>query len=255
METILLLQFIAHLLADFFFQTEYYCYLKQKHGYLSKAMYIHAAIIFVTSILLTFSLTFVFFAFVISIMHLIIDIGKSEVEKSIKKIWPKTAQNFINPFIFIGDQLLHIGTIYIFVLLYASLFSVPQYVSIFNKEYLLIATGALLCLKPANVFIRILLSSLNLSLDSCNADLERAGRWIGSTERILTFSLVLLGEFTAIGFIIAAKSILRYGDKSLKQTEYVLIGTLLSFGIAIMLGLGIKTGLLLNVVEWLSFTY
>jgi hypothetical protein len=52
---------------------------------------------------------------------------------------------------------------------------------------------------------------------------------------------VATGHFEAIGFLIAAKSIFRFGDlkeaKDLKMTEYVLIGTLLSFGIATVISL------------------
>jgi hypothetical protein len=44
-----------------------------------------------------------------------------------------------------------------------------------------------------------------------------------------------------IGFLIAAKSIFRFGDikesEGLKLTEYFMIGTLLSFGMAIFTGL------------------
>jgi hypothetical protein len=42
------------------------------------------------------------------------------------------------------------------------------------------------------------------------------------------------------GFLLAAKSVFRFGDlkesKDRKLTEYVLIGTLLSFGIALLAG-------------------
>ena len=41
----------------------------------------------------------------------------------------------------------------------------------------------------------------------------------------------------AVGFLIAAKSILRYKDTDNLKTEYVLIGTLLSFGTATLLSL------------------
>jgi hypothetical protein len=41
-----------------------------------------------------------------------------------------------------------------------------------------------------------------------------------------------------IGFLLAAKSIFRFGDlkdkQDIKLTEYILIGTLLSFGIGIL---------------------
>jgi hypothetical protein len=53
-----------------------------------------------------------------------------------------------------------------------------------------------------------------------------------------------MGYFDAIGFLLAAKSIFRFGDlkeaKDRKLTEYVLIGTLLSFGIALLIGLLVK---------------
>lgn len=70
-----------------------------------------------------------------------------------------------------------------------------------------------------------------------DADLEKAGRLIGSLERILTLTFVILGEFEAVGFLIAAKSILRFKDGDTKKTEYVLIGTMLSFVIAIGIGI------------------
>jgi len=44
-----------------------------------------------------------------------------------------------------------------------------------------------------------------------------------------------------VGFLLTAKSVFRFGDlkesKDRKLTEYILIGTLLSFGIAIIVGL------------------
>jgi hypothetical protein len=54
-------------------------------------------------------------------------------------------------------------------------------------------------------------------------------------ERFLVLSLVLIGQYSAVGLIIAAKSILRY--KSTQKNEYILVGTLLSFGIAVLLGI------------------
>jgi hypothetical protein len=66
--------------------------------------------------------------------------------------------------------------------------------------------------------------------------------WIPLRTLVLTF--VLFGQFQAIGFLIAAKSILRFGDKNgnnpSKQTEYVLIGTLLSFTMALFIGILVK---------------
>ena len=63
-------------------------------------------------------------------------------------------------------------------------------------------------------------------------------KYIGILERVLIFVFILTNHFEAVGFLLAAKSIFRFGDlkeaQDLKLTEYVLIGTLLSFGIAIV---------------------
>jgi hypothetical protein len=71
--------------------------------------------------------------------------------------------------------------------------------------------------------------------------LENAGKWIGIIERFLILSFILLNQWTPIGFLLAAKSVFRFGDlkgkEDQKKTEYILIGTLLSFFIAIMHGL------------------
>ena len=48
-------------------------------------------------------------------------------------------------------------------------------------------------------------------------------------------------HWEAIGFLLAAKSVFRFGElkdaKDRKLTEYILIGTFLSFGIAIIVSL------------------
>lgn len=71
--------------------------------------------------------------------------------------------------------------------------------------------------------------------------LEKAGEWIGYIERFLVLTFILVNQWAGIGFLLAAKSIFRYGDlkenKDIRMTEYVLIGTLCSFTIAIICGL------------------
>lgn len=73
-----------------------------------------------------------------------------------------------------------------------------------------------------------------------NDGLDKAGMWIGQLERILTLTFILLAQFQALGFLIAAKSILRISVKKKQErklTEYVLIGTMLSFSISIFMGI------------------
>lgn len=70
--------------------------------------------------------------------------------------------------------------------------------------------------------------------------LPNAGKWTGYFERILILTFILTGNAESIGFLLAAKSIFRFGELSKAQeietTEYVLIGTLASFTIAILIG-------------------
>jgi hypothetical protein len=71
-------------------------------------------------------------------------------------------------------------------------------------------------------------------------DLPNAGKLIGIIERFLVLTFILLNQYAAVGFLIAAKSILRFKPDETLKTEYVLIGTMLSFGIAIAIGVFIS---------------
>jgi hypothetical protein len=63
--------------------------------------------------------------------------------------------------------------------------------------------------------------------------LKDAGRIIGYLERSLIYLFVLVNQPSAIGFLIAAKSIFRFGEirerSNRMEAEYIIIGTLLSF--------------------------
>lgn len=75
-----------------------------------------------------------------------------------------------------------------------------------------------------------------------NTETDRIGMTIGYCERLLTIAFVMLNQYTALGLLVAAKSILRFsGDKSSesvrKESEYVLVGTMLSLVFGIVNGL------------------
>ncbi len=79
--------------------------------------------------------------------------------------------------------------------------------------------------------------------------LTGGGKIIGWLERAIVIGLVFAGELGAIGFVIAAKSILRFGDVGPRgdrtttdrhKVEYIIIGTFMSFGWALLVaGLGV----------------
>ncbi|MEP7265883.1 MAG: DUF3307 domain-containing protein, partial [Bacteroidota bacterium] len=125
-----------------------------------------------------------------------------------------------------------------------------------NYNILLKFLGYLIAVGPVTFLIRLLTKRWADDIIETNNSLKDAGKWIGILERVTVITLVLIGQFSAIGFLITAKSILRLIDKpetkielgtannfsSRKHTEYVLIGTFLSFGSAIMIGL---------IINWL----
>ena len=84
-----------------------------------------------------------------------------------------------------------------------------------------------------------------------SASLQSAGKYIGFFERLLVFIFIIINQWAAVGFLLAAKSIFRFGDlkeaKDRKLTEYVLIGTLLSFGTAIFMALLFRYSLRLGM--------
>jgi hypothetical protein len=51
---------------------------------------------------------------------------------------------------------------------------------------------------------------------------------------------VLLSQYEAIGFLITGKSILRFADGQKKETEYVLVGTMMSYAFAIIIAVLVK---------------
>lgn len=74
-----------------------------------------------------------------------------------------------------------------------------------------------------------------------DAEEYNTGRYIGLLERIFVYLFVLLGQYTAIGFILAAKGVARFQDfKNRTFAEYVLIGTLLSTLLAMLVAYFVK---------------
>jgi hypothetical protein len=63
--------------------------------------------------------------------------------------------------------------------------------------------------------------------------LAKGGRLIGLLERGLIFFLVFIGRPEAVAFLVAAKSVFRFGElkdpQNRVEAEYILIGTLMSF--------------------------
>ncbi|MBI2614633.1 MAG: hypothetical protein HYW52_02930 [Gemmatimonadetes bacterium] len=67
------------------------------------------------------------------------------------------------------------------------------------------------------------------------------GRMIGVLERALALTLVLLGQYGALGLLIAAKALARFRALEDRDfAEYFLIGTLASLLHALVVGVGVR---------------
>jgi len=110
----------------------------------------------------------------------------------------------------------------------------------------LFATGYLYVCIRGIVLVRSVLELPALQMrrdDDRNAGaIEIArGRTIGSLERAIALTLVLLGQFGALGLIVAAKSVARFkAPEDREFAEYFLIGTLASLLLALAGGLGLE---------------
>lgn len=102
-----------------------------------------------------------------------------------------------------------------------------------------ILAAYILILKPTSIFLSLFIKRWTPS-ESVEQSLPNAGQWIGYLERVLILTFILANHLEGVGFLLAAKSIFRFGNlskaKEIKTTEYVLIGTLTSFTLTILIG-------------------
>ncbi|MFD0941439.1 DUF3307 domain-containing protein [Pedobacter boryungensis] len=220
---------MAHILGDFFLQPNSWVIDKEKRRLKSGKLYLHIALHIALIFLMFCSLTIWKVALIIGFMHGIIDVTKLIFQKAqTKRIW------------FFVDQFLHIAVILIcWQYIYHSSINIAFYLQ--SDQLWLFLLGALFLTSPAAIFIRVIIAKWIPS--KASTSLQDAGKFIGILERLLIYLFVCTNHFEAVGFLLAAKSIFRFGDlkeaHDIKLTEYVLIGTLLSFGIALIVAMAV----------------
>lgn len=229
---ILLRLLFAHIFADFFLQTTKMCEEKksngkQKYGYLLLHSLIHS----IAAYLLVAQWCNWIIPLSIFLTHVVMDYIKSSYMKD-------------NAASFIMDQVIHVIVI---VLLWLCMFVEHFYwstelVRIWNNHKIwIIVISYLLVLKPTSILLNLFIKQWMPHDSKEEHTLPHAGLWIGYLERILILTFIYTHNFEGIGFLLAAKSIFRFGElnkaQEIKITEYVLIGTLASFTIAIIIGI------------------
>lgn len=239
--SILIWLIITHMVGDFYLQPTRWVTSRYSQHLRSPALYMHASVhgLLSFSVLLLFSelslTTCLLVALFIGTTHLITDAIKSFLPSTL--LW------------FVLDQIAHL----VFILIawfWASDFDIKKCLAMLNSlltyKVLIIALAYGLCAKPISVFIGILLTAFipKTQAGTSEHSLASAGKTIGYIERWLVLTFVLLGQFSGVGFLLAAKSVFRFGDLSksadMKLTEYVMLGTLTSIGSAVAIGLFVQ---------------
>lgn len=227
----------AHVLADFFLQPRRWIISRREHAVRSPYLYYHAAVVGIMTYLLLQQWSNIWLPGGIMLAHLLIDIWKSYRPRKVRY--------------FLMDQAAHLLTIGIAWMWYTG-FARPVTVQLGlwleKPAFWIVGIGFLLVLRPAGFLIGQVTDPWQREIEEEEDSLEglqNAGMWIGMLERVLILVFILLNQFGAIGFLIAAKSVFRFSgqidnQRRRKETEYILIGTLLSFAVAILVGLAVR---------------
>lgn len=222
---------LVHVLFDFYFQPSKWVESKTTEGFKSKYLYwhcfIYALAVSGTVFILTSVCWLTIVAFVaVGISHVITDGLKKKYKDAI-------AYFFI-------DQFLHLFVLGIIVRIVCT-----KQIIEFDKKwviFLIYVLGYLIALKPFGLTAKNIMDTFDFNPEE--KGLKDGGLWIGYIERFLILTFVLMSYYEGIGFLLAAKSIFRFGelknDNEIKRTEYILIGTLLSFGLAVCIGMLMK---------------
>jgi hypothetical protein len=233
---------IGHLVSDFFLQPMSWVNDRNTHHFKAKKLYLHVLVHGVVSVVILalweYSYgwqqlsTVLLSTAAIMLSHYLIDIAKSYSNKGVVP--------------FLLDQIAHIAVIIALCIYITDNQSLIAYVSALatNPKVLWVVCGYLIILSPSAVFIRMMLERLTANFSS-EGSLPFAGQSIGMIERVLMLSFILLDQFAGLGFLLAAKSVFRFGDlsasKDKKLTEYVMLGTLLSVSVTLFVGLGVNS--------------
>ena len=229
---------IFHLLGDFFFQTEKMALEKAgKYRGVIKHSIIYV-ICFLGCMFVLFPNIPFHFLIIPGVAHAFIDSVKFMICKNVKD----------GKGVFLMDQILHLMTILIVVYYICDfniynvcnmkLKSVLDNLNIVETEVFAWILKLLVIHNPAYILIGKILGEYKTEHDSRNNE-KNAGELVGTLERILMVIFVSIGQFSAVGFVLTAKSIARYDKIShdKKFAEYYLLGTLLSAIIAIVTAL------------------
>lgn len=216
---------LAHILGDFLLQPDKWVTEKNNSANTLKYLLYHTG---VHLILLLLILGFNVKEYgagiaIITVSHFLIDILKIKLSNKYSHIG-----------LFIADQMLHIS-----VILAVSQYYEPTlfvFRDLWNFHNIVLITAILLLTQVSAIVIKNGLIKWKIV---ARGEHPNIGKYIGMLERLFIFYFIINNHWEAVGFLLTAKSIFRFGDlnnaKDRNLTEYVLIGTFISFGLAILI--------------------
>lgn len=219
---------LAHLIGDFVLQPQKWAIHKEANKAKSKYLYFHIVLHFALYLIAFWDFSYWKIALIITLSHFLIDVAKLYAGPLFKN------QNI--PFFL--DQFLHV------LVLYGCSFygELPEHtIALFQNLDWSLLLVVVFVTSPSAIIMGKLLEGMSNQISTDHKSLPNAGKYIGIIERLFVLVFILIGRWEAIGLLITAKSVFRFNDlkesNSRKLTEYILIGTLVSFGLAMIAGL------------------
>ncbi len=207
---------LAHAFADFVLQTKWMVERKRE----PQIILLHGVIVLLTA-QAALGQVAAWQIIALAAAHLIIDAIKTYGLP--RGLWP-----------FLGDQAAHIATIMAVTLYAPDLWANGIWANYtWLPAIFAMVAGLIITTRAGGFAIGFLMAPWSTA--ELPQGLPNGGALIGTLERALIFLLVMVGQPAGIGFLIAAKSVLRFDTTSNNQGagEYVIIGTLASFGWAL----------------------
>ncbi|MFV0363777.1 MAG: DUF3307 domain-containing protein [Suipraeoptans sp.] len=243
---ILLLFLLGHVVGDFYLQFSKMAINKEKS---IKWVMIHCVVYTIGMLVLgtiTYSSGILLYVLLVTVLHFLVDVAKYKfVVEYTKK---RELTGHIDRNIFFVDQLLHfisIAMVSYFVVRNGVVTENAIFTDIFATigikfETVIVWTFAILIIhKPTNIAISKLLTPYKPNGEVEERTDNKAGRFVGTIERIIMLIFLSIGQYSAIGLVLTAKSIARYDriSKEPEFAEYYLLGTLLSTLAAIIVSI------------------
>ncbi len=218
----------AHFVGDFIFQPYKWVASKETYKHKSPYLYWHIAVhAFATLVVLGFDSSYWVGFVAIVLSHLAIDVWKLHQKNNSKSILP-----------FFLDQLAHISVL-VAVVYYYMPFQI-NWSSILTPQVLLFLLFFVFITNVSAIVMKVFIAQLGIPNINELVAKDRAGTLVGILERLLVFIFIVLNFWIGIGFLFVAKSVLRFAHvnrtKDQGVTDYYFVGTLLSFGLAIIAG-------------------